>query len=101
MMLLTMANEITSPSELIRVIARKNGISVGLLVGKNRKRGVVDIRASLVKTLRKDWHMSYAAIGRLLNRDHATAMLLYKRMPKKTVEYVVPKNPEAKVLTPV
>ena len=89
--------EITNPRQLIRVIAKKHDIKMVVLIGKSRRREVVDIRSALVKSLRNDWHMTYSAIGRLMNRDHATAMNLYSRKQKKIIEFVVPKNAVAKV----
>jgi chromosomal replication initiation ATPase DnaA len=91
------ATTITTPQGLIEAVAKKFGVPVNQLIGKSRERSMVDIRSALVKTLRDDWHMSYPKIGELINRDHTTAMNLYRRKVSQAVEYVVPKDPLARV----
>ena len=51
------------------------------VVGRAGERVIVEARREFVKRARGDLKMSYPVIGRAINRDHTTAINLYKRDP--------------------
>lgn len=59
------------------VIEKQTGVSLEDLQGKNRQRPLTDARKLLIAAGR-DLEMSYAEIGRFLNRHYATMIELYK-----------------------
>lgn len=61
---------------VLREVARLWGISADELTGPSKIRALVLPRAAVVMVLRTDPPMSYAQIGRLLHRDHSTAIHL-------------------------
>ena len=51
------------------------------VVGRAGERLIVEARREFVKRARRDLKMSYPVIGRAINRDHTTALHLYRTEP--------------------
>jgi DNA-binding NarL/FixJ family response regulator len=51
------------------------------VVGRAGERLIVEARREFVKRARRDLKMSYSVIGRAINRDHTTALHLYRTEP--------------------
>ena len=56
------------------LVAKVYGIDAALLTGKSRRKDITRPRNLAMFLCRKHTEASYAAIGRLFNRDHATVM---------------------------
>ena len=67
-------------SLLVDVCATR-GVAMEDVVGRTGGRVIVEARREFVKRARGDLKMSYPVIGRAINRDHTTAINLYKRDP--------------------
>lgn len=63
---------------VLREAARLWGIEVEVLTGLSKTRVDVLARAAVVMVLRTDPPMSYAQIGRLIHRDHSSAVNLHR-----------------------
>ena len=51
------------------------------VVGRAGERLIVEARREFVKRARRELNISYPVIGRAINRDHTTALHLYKTEP--------------------
>jgi DNA-binding NarL/FixJ family response regulator len=51
------------------------------VVGRAGERLIVEARREFVKRARRELNVSYPVIGRAINRDHTTALHLYKTEP--------------------
>jgi chromosomal replication initiator protein len=61
--------------EVIKVILEKFGITHEMMVSKERKRALVDVRLVVTYILRKKLGCTYTHIGHMIgNRDHTTAI---------------------------
>ena len=67
-----------SLKSLLVDVCRSRCIAVDDLVGRSRARVLIDARREFVKRARRELNMSYPVIGRAMNRDHTTALYLYK-----------------------
>ncbi len=66
--------------EILRAVAEAYGVSVDDLEGKRRMRTVVEARQLAVYFLRKINDLSYVAIGKIIGRDHTTAIHSYNKV---------------------
>ena len=53
-------------------------VAFATICGASRNQEIVEIRAYVVKLLREEAGFSYKRIGRFINKDHTSAMYLYK-----------------------
>ncbi len=63
-----------SPLQIRDLVANVYGMEIKLLTGKSRKKAVVQPRNMAMCLCRRHTDASYAAIGQVFNRDHATVM---------------------------
>lgn len=66
-----MNNQLKCPEDVITKIAHEHGVSVGSVYSHSRKREVVNARKAIVKVLKDEWKMSFAAIGGKLEKTRA------------------------------
>jgi len=64
----------TSPEQIRDLVASLFGLEPALLTGKSRKKAVTGPRNLAMYLCRRHTEASFAAIGRVFNRDHATVM---------------------------
>ena len=70
---------------LARSIAEERGIPWSTVVGRSRRRHVVDVRSGIAVALRERTILSLADIGQVLGgRDHTTVMNLLRRAERTT-----------------
>ncbi len=63
-----------TPEQIRDLVARTYGLEVSVLTGKGRSRAVTRPRNLAMALCRRHTDASYAAIGKVFNRDHATVM---------------------------
>ena len=70
--------------DLIAEVAHKHNISTDLLIGHNRRRGVIWPRFEIMWRARHELNAPYQLIGQVLGgRDHSTVMHGIKRYEKR------------------
>ena len=62
--------------EALERIASEHGVTPVEVLGRDRSRSVARARAHFVHVLRSSSSLSYPEIGKLIGRDHSTAMHL-------------------------
>ena len=61
------------------ILINNGKTALTIIRGGGRQKEVVALRAYTVKLLREEGSFSYPRIGRFVNRDHTTAMYLYRK----------------------
>lgn len=87
------------PEALAAHVAAEHGLGLPDLVGRSRRRDVVDARAAAMVALRRYHQMSYPAIGRVLDRDHTTVLeTIARHAPELTGNLDPPSGPKTCVV---
>ena len=69
--------------DVLAYVAKAADLPLADLVGETRKRPIARVRFIAIWVIRQRCpHMSYTAIGRLLNRDHTTILNADRRAPE-------------------
>ncbi len=80
----------SSPEEVIKIVADHFQIPIADIVGKSRKKELIEPRQVAIYLLRELLDLSYPCIGdKLGNRDHTTAIYAYTKISRELT-----KNPE-------
>jgi DNA-binding CsgD family transcriptional regulator len=69
--------------EILRTVAEAYGVSVDDLEGERRMRNVVEARQLAAYFLLKINDLSYVAIGKMIGRDHTTAIHSYNKVSRR------------------
>ncbi|MCB2191975.1 MAG: chromosomal replication initiator protein DnaA [Deltaproteobacteria bacterium] len=72
-----------SPNQIRDLVANVYGLELKLLTGKSRKKAVVRPRNLAMCLCRRHTDASFAAIGQVFNRDHATVMYGVDQIERK------------------
>ncbi|MFH2126197.1 MAG: chromosomal replication initiator protein DnaA [Pseudomonadota bacterium] len=72
-----------SPGQIRDLVANVYGLELKLLTGKSRKKAVVRPRNLAMCLCRRHTDASFAAIGQVFNRDHATVMYGVDQIERK------------------
>jgi DNA-binding NarL/FixJ family response regulator len=70
-----------SLKSLLMDVCKTRCVPLEDVVGRAGERLIVEARREFVKRARRDLKMSYSVIGRAINRDHTTALHLYRTEP--------------------
>jgi chromosomal replication initiator protein len=63
-----------NPDTVLKIVSKKTGVSVNEILSRSRIREVSDARQMFCYIMREKYGMRYAKIGRIIGRDHATAI---------------------------
>ncbi|CAO0822541.1 Chromosomal replication initiator protein DnaA [Desulfarculales bacterium] len=63
-----------TPEQILHIVAQVYGLEKDLLTGKSRKKAVTRPRNLALYLCRRHTEASFAALGRVFNRDHSTVM---------------------------
>ena len=79
---------------IINDVSQRSGIKKEKIFSRNRGKEIVAARFACMYLLRKEAFMTFAAIGRLFGRDHATAMHALRTVENLlyTNDYLMVKN---------
>ena len=79
---------------IIDDVSQRSGITKAKILSKNRKKEIVAARFACMYLLRKEAFMTFAAIGRMFDRDHTTAIHAVRTVENLlyTNDYLMLKN---------
>ena len=79
---------------IINDVCQRSGIEKEKILSRSRKKEIVAARFACMYLLRKEAFMTFAAIGRVFDRDHSTAMHALRTVENllETNDYLMVKN---------
>ena len=79
---------------IINDVSQRSGIKKEKILSRNRRKEIVAARFACMYLLRKEAFMTFAAIGRVFDRDHSTAMHALRTVENllETNDYLMVKN---------
>ena len=79
---------------IINDVSQRSGIKKEKILSRNRRKEIVAARFACMYLLRKEAFMTFAAIGRVFDRDHTTAMHALSSVENllDTNDYLMVKN---------